>query len=165
MTSLGKQVTHLNQSELSQASSSCPLASSALQLHRLSNPQSFSLSLFLLHHQCLLSTPLTFSVSLFPFLCRLTFLPCCKGASTASLTVVPVFAPPSSSRSAITQCVLPACTELAPSRDDEGMEKEERERRREMKLRTGEEHLGYFLETKWKTKLHSWTLKLINKLA
>lgn len=40
----GKQVTYLNQPELSQASPSCPLASSALHLHLFSNPQSLSSS-------------------------------------------------------------------------------------------------------------------------
>lgn len=78
--------------------------------------------------------------------------------------MVPVFVPPSSSSSPLTQCVLLAFTELAPSRDDEGMKKIKREGWRDMTLRTGEEHLGYFVETHWKSRLYSWRLTLINQL-
>lgn len=53
----------MDQSELCQASPSCPLALPALHLQLLFNPQSSSLSLFLFHSLCPLSTPTALSVS------------------------------------------------------------------------------------------------------
>lgn len=101
-----------------------------------------------------LSTPSAFTTStpypLHPLYCCLSpFRLTCKGVLTASITTVPVLESPSSSGPPLTQRVLLAFTELT---DDEGMK---RIKNRDLKLRTWEEHLVYFMETQWKTRLYS----------